>query len=227
MAAAHRGWMDPLVVLHALPLSPRAWFLGSGPAAFDKPWKEWLLRRTGGILPVWRGGVGVDHHVASARAVLGQGGVFVQMPEGTVSGPAGRVGTFRIGAALIALRTEAPIVPIAIAGTEELYLGKRMAARILAPTTARERVGDDWPGGAGAPLPEAGSRAELDLARLLSDRLQADLAPVVEELQPWTVDPAGHRRRLRDRLTWLLLRRGPLDRSDPPTDPAESIEPGP
>ena len=107
-AAAHRGWMDPLVVLHALPLEPRAWFLGSGPSAFDAPWKEWLLRRTGGILPVWRGGVGVEHHVTSARAVLGRGGVFVQMPEGTVSGPPGRVGRFRVGAALIALRTEAP-----------------------------------------------------------------------------------------------------------------------
>jgi 1-acyl-sn-glycerol-3-phosphate acyltransferase len=137
------------------------------------------------------------------------------MPEGTVSGPPGRVGTFRVGAALIALRTEASIVPVAIAGTEELYLGKRMAARILAPTTARDRLGDDWPGGVGAALPEPGSRAELDLARRLSDRLQADLAPVVEELQPWTIDPPGHRRRMRDRLTWLLLRRGPLDRSDP------------
>jgi 1-acyl-sn-glycerol-3-phosphate acyltransferase len=219
MAAAHRGWMDPLVVLHALPLSPRAWFLGSGPSAFDRPWKEGLLRRTGGMLPVWRGGLGIDHHVTSARAVLERGGVFVQMPEGTVSGPPGRVGTFRVGAALIALRTEAPIVPIAVAGTEELYLGKRMAARVLAPTSARERIGADWPGGPGAPLPEAGSRAELELARTLSEHLQADLGPVVEGLQPWTVDPPGHPRRLRGWLTWLLLRRGPLDRSDGGSEP--------
>jgi 1-acyl-sn-glycerol-3-phosphate acyltransferase len=211
MAAAHRGWMDPLIVIHALPLQPRVWFLGSGAAAFGARWKETLLRRVGGILPVWRGGVGIDHHVIAARAVLDRGGVFAQMPEGTVSGPAGRVGTFRVGASLIALRTGAPILPIALGGTEELYIGKRMAARILPPTSARERLGDLWPGTA----PAEGSRAELDLARELSDRLQADLAPVVEELQPWTVDPPDHPRRLRDRLTWLLLRRGPLDRSDP------------
>ena len=38
------------------------------------------------------------------------GAVFAQMPEGTISGPAGRIGPFRIGSALIALRTGAPIV---------------------------------------------------------------------------------------------------------------------
>ena len=34
--------------------------------------------------------------------------VFAQMPEGTVSGPAGRIGPFRIGWAVIALRTRRP-----------------------------------------------------------------------------------------------------------------------
>jgi 1-acyl-sn-glycerol-3-phosphate acyltransferase len=211
IAAAHRGWMDPLVVLHALPLQPRAWFLGSAAAAFNARWKETLLRRVGGILPVWRGGVGVEQHVAAARAVLERGGVFVQMPEGTVSGPPGRVGTFRHGAALIGIRTGAPILPMAIAGTEELYVGKRMAARILPVTSARDRLGEAWPG---QPPPE-GSRAELDLARELAARLQADIGPIVEALQPWTLDPPDHTRRLRDRLTWLLLRPGPLDRTDP------------
>ncbi len=215
IAGAHRGWMDPFVVLYALPLEPRAWFLGSAPSAFSSPWKEWLLRRTGGILPVWRGGVGIDVHVDSARAVLEAGGVFVQMPEGTVSGPPGQVGTFRSGAALIAIRTDAPILPIAIAGTEELYLGKRIAARVLPLTSARAILGEAWPGGAGSPPPVAGSKAELALARELAGRLQDLVGPVVEELYPWTVDPASHPRRLRERLTWLLLRRGPLERSDP------------
>ena len=72
---------------------------------------------------------------------MANGGVFVQMPEGTVSGPAGRVGPFRTGWAIIALRTDAPIVPLAMAGTEELYLGRRMASRILPPTTARALAG--------------------------------------------------------------------------------------
>jgi hypothetical protein len=208
VAATHRGWMDPFVVVHAIPTEPRAWFLGSGPSTFTSRWREWLVRRLGGLLPVWRGGVGVEVHVASARAVIGNGGVFAQMPEGTVSGPPGRIGPFRNGWALIALRIQAPIVPLAMAGTEELYIGKRMASRVLPATSVGDLLGSDWDG----VVPAEGSRAELELAKRLSEALAARLGPVVEALQPGTIDPPDRPRRLRKRLTWLLLRPGRLDR---------------
>ncbi len=200
--------MDPFVVMHALPLEPRSWILGSGPSTFTAPWREWLARRVGGLLPVWRGGVGIDQHVTSARAVLANGAVFVQMPEGTVSGPPGRVGPMRTGWAIIALRLDAPVLPLAMAGTEELYIGRRMASRILPVTTVRDLAGMP----PHAPLPEPGSRAELDLARVITEALGARLGPVVEALHPATLDPSNHPRPLRHRLTWLLLRRGRLDR---------------
>ena len=208
VGAAHRGWMDPFMVLHAIPEQPRAWFLGSGPSTFTSRWRESFIRRLGGLLPVWRGGVGIEVHVASARAVVANGGVFAQMPEGTVSGPPGRIGPFRNGWALIALRVPAPIVPLAIAGTEELYIGKRMASRVLPVTSVADLLGPDWDG----VLPPEGTREELDLAKRLSAALAARLGPVVEELHPATVDPPDHPRRLRDRLTWLFLRAGRLDR---------------
>jgi 1-acyl-sn-glycerol-3-phosphate acyltransferase len=208
IGAAHRGWMDPFLVIHALPLEPRAWFLGSAPSTFTARWREVLIHRLGGLLPVWRGGLGVEQHVTAARAVTGNGAVFAQMPEGTVSGPAGRIGPFRNGAALIALRTGAPIVPLAMAGSEELYIGRRMATEVLEPTSARALLGDTWDG----TLPPEGSREELELARRLSSRLEAVLGPVVERLHPGTVDPPGHPRRMRRRLTWLFLRPGRLDR---------------
>jgi len=208
VAAAHRGWMDPFVVLHALPIQPRVWFLGSGPSAFGSRLREAFLRRVGGLLPVWRGGVGVETHVKAARAVLANGAVLAQMPEGTVSGPPGRIGPFRIGSALIALRTGAPIVLLAMAGTDELYIGRRMAARILPTVSLGELLGQDWDGR----MPEEGSRDELDLAHRLTDGFAERLGPAVEALQPWTIDPTDHPRRLRRRLTWLLLRPGRLDR---------------
>ena len=209
VGAAHRGWMDPFVVLHAIPPEPRAWFLGSGPSTFTSRWREWLIRRLGGLLPVWRGGVGIEAHVASARAVIANGGVFAQMPEGTVSGPPGQIGPFRNGWALIALRIDAPIVPLAMAGTEELYLGKRMASRVLPATSVADLLGAGWDGA----IPAPDSREELDLARRLSLALADRLGPIVVELQPWTLDPPDHPRRLRNRLTWLFLRPGRLDRA--------------
>jgi 1-acyl-sn-glycerol-3-phosphate acyltransferase len=210
VGAAHRGWMDPFLVMHATPAGPRCWFLGSGPSTFTSRWRERLVHRVGGLLPVWRGGVGIDQHVASARAVIENGAVFVQMPEGTVSGPVGRIGPFRPGWAVIAMRIEAPIVPLAMAGTEELYIGRRLSSRVLPPTTVRELAGLS----PDASLPIPGTREELDLARRMSDALAALLGPAVEAIHPWTVDPPGHPRRLRDRLTWLLLRPGRLDRAD-------------
>jgi len=208
VAAAHRGWLDPFVVMHAIPAEPRAWFLGSAPSTFTSRWRERLIHRVGGLLPVWRGGIGIDQHIASARAVIANGAVFAQMPEGTVSGPPGRLGQFRTGWAVIALRVDAPIVPLAMAGTEELYLGRRIASQVLPATTARAlaNLAPD------APLPAPGSREELALAHHMSETLAAMLGPVVEGLYPWTVDPPGHPRRGRKRLTWLLLRPGRLDR---------------
>ena len=208
VGAAHRGWMDPFLVIHALPTEPRAWFLGSAPSTFTARWREVLIHRLGGLLPVWRGGVGVEKHVESAAAVVSNGAVFVQMPEGTISGPPGRLGPFRFGWAVIALRTDAPIVPFVMVGTEELYLGKRMASRILPVTSVRALAGL----AAGDPLPAAGSREELDVARRMSDALVGILGPIVEAMYPGTIDPPEHPRRLRKRLTWLLIRPGRLDR---------------
>jgi 1-acyl-sn-glycerol-3-phosphate acyltransferase len=212
IAAAHRGWIDPFVAMHAVPAEPRCWFLGSGPSTFTSRSRERLIHRLGGLLPVWRGGLGVEGHVRSARAVIDAGAVFVQMPEGSVNGPPGRLGSFRPGAALIALRTGATIVPLAMAGTEELYIGRRLASRVLPRTSARELLGDTWDGS----LPEPDSRAELELARRASEALAARIGPVVEALHPATIDPPSHPRRLRRRLTWLLLGPGPLEHEAPP-----------
>jgi 1-acyl-sn-glycerol-3-phosphate acyltransferase len=209
VGAVHRGWMDPFLIMHSVPLEPRVWFLGSGPSAFSARWREWLLHRVGGMLPVWRGGVGIDQHVASARAVIAAGGVFVLIPEGGVTGPPDRLAQFRFGSALIALRSGAPIVPIAIAGSAELYVGRRLATRVLAQTTVAELLGPDWP--ADGLLPKPGSRAELDLAHRLTERFADLLGPAVAELYPLTVDPPGRRRRLRG-LTWLFLARPPSGR---------------
>jgi 1-acyl-sn-glycerol-3-phosphate acyltransferase len=211
IAAIHRGWMDPFVILDALPLEPRVWFLGSGPSAFSARWREWLLHRVGGMLPVWRGGVGIDQHVRSARAVLDAGGVFVLVPEGGVAGPPDAPSAFRVGSALIAIRTGATMLPIGIVGTHELYLGKRMAARILPATTVADLLGSEWDGIA----PPADSRAELDLARVVTERLASRFTPVVAELYRGTVDPPDRPRRLRG-LTWLFLARPSRRRADGP-----------
>jgi len=133
--------------------------------------------------------------------VLERGGVFSTFVEGTIGGPPDRPTPFRHGAFVIALRTGAPIVPLAVAGTEELYRGKRFATRILPPVTMAELVGEGWTG-----VPEAGSREELVVARRAAESLEALLAPVIAEIHPGTLDPPTRRRRW-PWLTGLLLGR--------------------
>jgi len=198
-AALHRGWIDPLIPLRALPIEPRVWFLGSAPTAFDKPWKERLLRKTGGILPVWRGG-GIDVHVRAAKGVMQENAVLCLFIEGAIVGPPDRVWPgVRGGSGLLALRTGAPIVPFALAGTDELYRGKRIAARILPPVSVAELLGTEW---SGQP-PTPGTREELRLARrvarLIADRIDAELPTMLARV----TDPSDKPRRWKG-LTRLM-----------------------
>jgi 1-acyl-sn-glycerol-3-phosphate acyltransferase len=186
-AALHRSWIDPLVVIAVWPLEPRIWFLGSGPSAFDRPWKEWLLRRIGGFLPVWRGGAGIETHVRAARAVVASGGRLTLFFEGAIGGEPDRVARIRAGSGLLALRTQAPIVPVAICGAEELYRGKRIAARVLPATTVGELLGDEWDGAA----PEAGTRQELRLAKRITELLRERIDAELGAIYPGTLDPPG------------------------------------
>ena len=195
-AALHRGWIDPLVAIHALPAEPRPWFIGSGPSQFGTPGREALMRHLGGMLPVWRGGADTEVHVEAARAVIDAGCPFVIFIEGAVAGEPDRLHRVRAGVGLLALRlADAPIVPMAVAGSDDLYRGKRIALRLLPPVTAHELAGTAWP----EVPPVPGSRDELRLARLLTDRLGERLQAAVTVLYPGTVDPPERPRRWR----WL------------------------
>jgi 1-acyl-sn-glycerol-3-phosphate acyltransferase len=191
--ALHRGWVDPLAVILALPVEPRVWFLGSAATAFRRRWMEWLLRRTGGILPVWRGGSDVSVHVTAAKAVVQEGGVLCLFIEGAIVGPPDRVWPgVRSGAGLLALRTNAPIVPIALIGGDELYRGRRIGLRVLPPTTVGELLG-------GEDLPDPDTRDELRAARTITRAIAARIDEALVELGPRVADPPGRPRRWR----WL------------------------
>ncbi len=190
--AIHRSWVDAALLVGVLPLEPRIWYLGSGAAAFRARWSEWLLRLIGGILPVYRGGTDVDVHVDAARAVLDGGAIFGIFPEGSRRGEPFGPEPFRRGVGLIGLRTGVPIVPVILAGTAELYRGRRIILRILPPTTAPALAALE-----GAPQP--GSSEELAAARAATTALQSVMAPHIAELARSCDDPPTTPRRWR----WL------------------------
>jgi 1-acyl-sn-glycerol-3-phosphate acyltransferase len=190
--ALHRNWIDAPLLVGAMPLEPRIWYIGSGRAAFRARWSEWLLRTIGGILPVYRGGLDIDVHVDAARAVLDGGSIFGIFPEGSRRGDPFEPEPFRRGVGLIGLRTGAPIVPVILAGTAELYRGRRIIFRVLPPTSALELAALEV-------APDPGTAAELAAAREATTALQVLMTPGVEELARACDDPPSLPRRWR----WL------------------------
>ena len=118
-------------------------------ALFKQPLSGWAMR-FGGDIPLRRGeGESVRACLLECERAL-RGGISVMMfPEGTRS-PGGDLLPFKDGAFELAIRTGAPILPIALAGTRAMrpkhsrWFGKAHAcAKILAPipTTGHDRGG--------------------------------------------------------------------------------------
>ncbi len=89
---------------------------------------ELIEARYGGLLvrlgafPVRRGESDAEA-LATAGAILEQGGLLALFPEGTRVRDPDELGHPRRGAGRIALESGAPLVPCAITGTEALFLG--------------------------------------------------------------------------------------------------------
>ena len=193
----HRTWVDPFLVADNLPIEPRLVFFGDGPAIFRSRWRQIVFRRIGGVIPIWPGGgrAAVDAHIAGARTALEAGCVLCLFPE---TGPATPPGTARplgLGVAYFAIRTGAPIVPIVLGGSHELYRGRRFVLHVLPAMTVRELAGME----PAEPLPEAWTAAERDLAHRVVTSLHARTVEPIAAAHRATELPAGTRRRWR----WL------------------------
>jgi 1-acyl-sn-glycerol-3-phosphate acyltransferase len=139
----HRTWIDPFVVALLLPVEPRLVFLGDGRAIFRSRLRRFVFRLIGGVVPIWPGGSReeVEAHIAAARSVVDAGAVFCLMPEVGPPVAVDRARPFGAGLGYFALRTNAPIVPLVVGGGHELFWGRRIVLRALAPVTARDLLG--------------------------------------------------------------------------------------
>lgn len=193
----HRTWVDPFVVFDALPREPRLVFFGDGPAIFRSRWRRYLVRRVGGVIPIWPGGGrdAVEAHLAGARAALDAGAIVCLFPETGPPTPPWTARPLGLGVAYFALRADRPIVPFVLGGTHELYRGRRFRLEVLPPMTARE-LGGLAPG---APLPEPWSSAERTVAHRIATALHGRTADAVAAAHETTRTPTTANTRWR----WL------------------------
>jgi glycerol-3-phosphate dehydrogenase (NAD(P)+) len=130
VAANHRSFLDPFVIGT---LARRPLHYMAKEELFRHPLVAWWLSALGAF-PVRRGSADAEA-MATAQAILARGGVVLVFPEGTRVRP-GPLGTPRRGVGHLALETGAPVVPVAIIGTEAVRDGWR-----LRPHKVRVRAG--------------------------------------------------------------------------------------
>jgi 1-acyl-sn-glycerol-3-phosphate acyltransferase len=163
LAANHRSFLDPFLIGCCL---RRPVYFVAKQELFNKRWQAWILNRLGAF-PIKRGEADQES-METARLVLERGGALVIFPEGTRhrQGPLARP---KRGAGRLALETGAPVVPIAILGSERARRGWR-----IRPVWVRIRCG----------RPLTFPRVERPSPRL-AEEVTARLWPCVELQWEW------------------------------------------
>jgi 1-acyl-sn-glycerol-3-phosphate acyltransferase len=163
LAANHRSFLDPFVVGCCM---RRPVYFVAKRELFEKRWQGWVLNRLGAF-PIRRG-ESDEESMATARAVLERGGALVIFPEGTRIRK-GSLARPKRGVGRLALETGAPVVPVAILGSERARRGL-----FIRPVWVRVRCGK----------PLRFPRVEAPSPRL-AEEVTARLWPCVELQWNW------------------------------------------
>jgi 1-acyl-sn-glycerol-3-phosphate acyltransferase len=176
LIANHLNWLDSFAILASFPAEPRVHFLGDTTMLVTRRVQWALVKSVGGFIPVNRQArpdTLLFHH---ANQCLQRGGVIAIYPEGNYGQHEGELQPFKKGFAHFAVDNHVPVLPVALSGTQDLWLRKTVRLII------------------GPPIESTGETVD-SLVTLAASRLRALLPPYH--------DPGGAKP-FRRRLTHLF-----------------------
>ncbi len=124
--ANHLNWLDEFTLLLLFPVEPRIHFLADPTILVTRKVQWFIVRHTGGFVPVDRerhGDQALFRHVDRALEV---GGAVAMFPEGNYGPAEGELMPFKKGFAHFAIKAGVPVIPVALSGTKDLWLRKRI-----------------------------------------------------------------------------------------------------
>jgi glycerol-3-phosphate dehydrogenase (NAD(P)+) len=124
LASNHRSFFDPFII-GTMTRRP-VYYVAKKELFTYNRFVSWLLNALGAY-PVDRG-AGDQETIDTSKIILARGEIVLMFPEGTRTRP-GPLGKPHRGVGRLALETGAPVVPIAIIGTEDIRRGWRFRPR--------------------------------------------------------------------------------------------------
>jgi 1-acyl-sn-glycerol-3-phosphate acyltransferase len=131
--ANHLNWLDEFALLYLMPVEPRLHFLADPTILVTRKFQWWLVRTTGGYVPVVRDRHGDRVLFKHVDRCLELGGAVAMFPEANYGPKEGELLPFHKGFAHFAIKAGVPVVPVTLSGTKDLWFRKRIRVLIGEP----------------------------------------------------------------------------------------------
>lgn len=135
-AAPHRSWIDPFLLLVALPSLPRLYFVAAADTPANRWWKRLAIEIAGGMIPVSTHGQFNRDALELSLAILASGNRVGIFPEGWGPKPDPEVLPLKRGVAFLSEHSGRRVLPVGLSGTLDLWRGATLRVNIAPPLDA-------------------------------------------------------------------------------------------
>lgn len=135
-AAPHRSWIDPFLLLVALPTLPRLYFVAAADTPGNRWWKRLAIEIAGGAIPVSTHGQFNREALELSLAILASGNRVGIFPEGWGPKPDPEILPLKRGVAFLSEHSGRRVLPVGLSGTLDLWRGATLRVNIAPPLDA-------------------------------------------------------------------------------------------